>query len=123
MRTLKFRVWDKQRNNMLKYPCSMGQGFPCPIESYDFMQFTGLTGQEQREIYEGDICRWRTSDGSVIGSIIWEQQACAFWFKWFDGAAHRYRELRVTFSDGELWLNDNIQVIGNIYEHSNLINP
>lgn len=132
-REIKFRMWNSHVKEMNYNPPLWGssRGGIDELnvslqrmeerEKHSLMQFTGMKGDGQHDIYEGDICRWNTRDGSTIGTIIWEQQACAFWFKWFDGAAHRYKELRVNFSDGEFWLNDNIEVIGNIYENSELI--
>jgi len=74
-------------------------------------QFTGLTDKNGEEIFENSDAYYHSHDGSVKGKIFYEQQACAFWFKWHDGAANRYKELKCTFSDGETYIAENIEVI------------
>lgn len=130
MQDIKFRVfWEKQiRYNAI---CGNGQVLfnPNAVGEYKWinqaecisMQFTGLQDRNQRDIYESDICQYSTADGSVLGIIIYERQACAFWLKWHDGAAHRYKELKANFSDGEIWYNNCIEIVGNVHENTELL--
>ena len=71
MRQIKFRAWDKEVNRML-FPTStiafvlLYNGFArvesnlkCyPEGDFEFMQFTGLTDTDGKEIYEGDVVEW-----------------------------------------------------------------
>lgn len=126
-REIKFRCWNVEHkfwmNQEETYMQVENQARWNPELSghYHLMQYTGLKDKAGQEIFEGDILEYSTSrNGSVSGTVIWEQQACAFWFKWKDGLVGRYKELKATFSDGEIYRYDSVEIIGNIYE---LINP
>lgn len=128
-REIKFRVWDKE--NKLMFPHTLidqydkdgfmlwGDIFSGQDKTVELMQFTGLTDNNGKEIYEGDICKM----------IEW----------WFDGDYTEYGFVgTVKYEDGEFGLHGNgkhqyepideinirnkeIEVIGNIYENSELL--
>jgi uncharacterized phage protein (TIGR01671 family) len=119
-RNVKFKVWDGV--DYISQPFNLSDIQKGNIQFSDncvVLQFTGLQDRNNDDIYEGDLLKWNTRDGSVVGQVVWEQQACAFWFKWHDGAYHRYKELcRTSYSDDEVYKNENIEVVGNMYENS-----
>lgn len=135
-REIKFRAWTGAIMEYKVLSGSLGSFYVQGIDPRDaaslspmntkyhdktpIMQFTGLFDKNRKEIYEGDLCEYLTArNGLTVGKIIYEQQACAFWFKWHDGAFHRYKELKAT-SGGDYFQADNLNIIGNIYENPEL---
>lgn len=130
MRTIKFRVWDK---NIPKNLTEAEQNAPtgmivdwdyvsksdylqCGINGeYPIMQFTGLLDKNGKEIYEGDIVSIMDCEPSLYKICYWEQ--C---FKW--GVENLGK-------DPSCWVNDNLEefedyhleVVGNIYENHELL--
>lgn len=115
-REIKFRAW--QLNKMI-HP----EEYENQITSlYEFignltddailMQFTGLKDCKGNDIYEGDIVRLRNEEGeSDVRLCEWNNEAAEFWFP---------RE----FKDGKfdwIYLNTTFEVIGNIYQHPDLL--
>ena len=120
MREIKFRVWHKRLEEMLKpnqwnsYGPKINYGV---IESddHEIMQYTGLKDKNGKEIYEGDV---------VIQP------------KWFSVGQYlpatgevKYLGVRFTVDCIGQWkgahaeLNGNSEVIGNIYENPELLTP
>jgi hypothetical protein len=104
-REIKFRVWDKQ-NKLWVAGWGIGQsGVQSDVGSKVFMQYTGLTDKNGKEIYEGDIVQFEALlDGEKKGKA------------------------RVFFQDGSFIANGlmnnqiPLEVIGNIYENPELLN-
>jgi len=74
----------------------------------ELIQFTGLTDDNGKEIFEGDIVDI-TVDGfpKLIGSVIWDKLFAGFQI--WDG-------------EDEFDIKKNVKVIGNIYENPELLN-
>lgn len=76
----------------------------------EIMQWIGLYDKFGKEIYTGDIVRNHNGD---IGEVKWIIEHCAYVIRTLN--PHKYHYIQ---SDGIL---ANVEVIGNIYEHSYLL--
>ena len=132
MRELKFRVWSKVRNdwvhNMMLLSCIDGLPFAHFVETdsdkkfvkhhiYNasnldvvIQQYTGLKDKNGVEIYEGDIVK-ATSDQyeneNFVGKVIFDEGCFLTWVNKNDIRG--------------IWGEDDIEVIGNIIENSELL--
>lgn len=117
MRDIKFRVYTEIKPEVLgmKY-----------FDLHDtseanntIMQYTGLKDKNEKEIYEGDICRCLDID--CIGEIVYEKrdipncccsewECISFYFKYYEYGDIEYMPA-----------NSRLEVIGNVYENSDLL--
>lgn len=135
-RPIKFRAWDRL-NKLIVYPGSGdgymqcdGDGFTLTVETgvdidretgmespnyeeieADFMQFTGLTDKNGKEIYEGDVVKARgiQTKNDVLGDVRWNNKEAALKLYLTRGGSAR---LDAIFRH---------EVIGNIYENPELL--
>ncbi len=135
MREIKFKCWDKEFNRMSEpfdnfndafiefkkvkvdmIPLSFVQGKTATRERFEWLQFTGLHGKSGKEIYEGDIVKVITNHVADLAPNHPETESI----------------VEVKYENGVLWFGDmtmiyqplknaRIEVIGNIYENSNLL--
>ncbi len=113
MRDIKFRAWNEsgERSYMLgPYDLSDAIFNYKEIRSLLLMQYTGLKDKNGKEIYEGDIitCENYTMYGGKY-KVCWRQDLMAFMF-----------DLELVSPD-YLHHAEGIEVIGNIYENSELL--
>jgi uncharacterized phage protein (TIGR01671 family) len=132
-REIKFRAWDKKRNEML-----IPDGLTNPVNSLNpdvfvHMQFTGLKDVHGKEIYEGDIVdfagiKWMVGYYGMnacftLFSLSPRENANYIasagvpirHFNWLDnGSAGYKRDIQKSFP---------VEVIGNIYENPDLLTP
>jgi uncharacterized phage protein (TIGR01671 family) len=138
-REIKFRAWDKKNSKMINYipvlllsenaiwthDLNYFHNTQQWIEDegmiYDpiLMQYTGLKDKNGKEIYEGDITNY--------GIIKWFNELCwdgsgschpGFYFK--NGGIHQENDENYIDMDWHIGFEDDIEIIGNIYENPEL---
>jgi uncharacterized phage protein (TIGR01671 family) len=131
-RIIKFRAWDKQRKEMFQVQSlntysDRDNSKPFQVrryqsdlpEDFELMQFTGLLDKNGKEIYEGDVLTMKipiSINGTHTHNVEIFSQGYAFWFKTI---------IYPGYTDC-LWFHYNAsqrEIIGNIYEHPDLLTP
>jgi uncharacterized phage protein (TIGR01671 family) len=132
MREIKFRAWLPGIKKMT-YSHTLEELMGWNTKEWThgtaiWLQYTGLTDRNGKEIYEGDILhykelipslneRQRIIQGADFvylefnGAVVWDEKGCSFDV---DGGEHGYRGFGAR---GEV----EVEVIGNIYEHPELL--
>lgn len=147
-REIKFRAWDSEEKIMFEkvyltpiyceiYDFHNGKMIPPEVEhrigldreDLYVMQFTGAFDKNDKEIYEGDICKihyYHEKDPpNVIGIVRWIESSsgfsiCAVINEDKEALTGMYS---VYFqSGGDFGDRPAVEIIGNIYEHKNLLN-
>ena len=124
MREIKFRAWDKEKKiigNVLgidilhKEMFFSNENVNCyehaDFKDIELMQYTGLKDKNNKEIYEGDIVKLRANHG--IGVVKYYDEWGAFVVEYI-----KPRPLTVL---GMNYYKEDIEILGNIYENSELI--
>ena len=129
-RELKFRVWDIESKTWCELECVIGSNYDIVNDPDKFIiqQFTELYDKNKKSIYEGDIVNvqrsfthpyvkdgkidYKTIDGGLeVGQVIWWEVEAAFLI-----AYKGYDDM-----DDFRYLSYSYEVIGNIFEHSELL--
>lgn len=136
MREIKFRAWDKNQKRMLLRALPTfnggiewvgylghGGGYDCTSTEYELMQFTGIKDKNGREIYEGDIIigtgypYFDDGERNYIAVVEWDEYDSGF-----VPILRCVNNKKRGISSGcpHDW-RDKFEVIGNIYENSELM--
>jgi uncharacterized phage protein (TIGR01671 family) len=114
MRTIKFRVWDTLKEQMICNAQSCFDLFAKDPMRFIFQQTTGLKDKDDVEIWEGDLILSYGRNNNNPCVVIFDDGK-------FQG---KYTEpgskFTFTLDSGEIRLS-RTKVIGNIYENNNLL--
>lgn len=125
MREIKFKAWVKELNEireveyinflkkMISYPNKFCKEYylNADFDEIELMQYTGLKDEYGDEIYEGDIVKLRANHG--IGVVKYYDEWGAFVVEYI-----KPKKLAVL---GMNYYEEDIEVIGNIYENPELL--
>jgi hypothetical protein len=129
MREIKFRAWNTHTNKMidlkkitpLALVPAMGEcdGLFLPFQNVIIlMQFTGLKDKNGKEIYEGDIVKFRSHpDKEKIGEVFYRESWARFNIKTQD----EFEKKKGTHSLTGFGTLNYVEVVGNIYENPELL--
>ena len=113
MREIKFRAWDKLKRQIMTEGV-MDNLFMIIGQSndYELMQFTGLKDKNGKEIFEGDVLKFKFTDceKDKENFIIVE---CIFEYGRF--------VMCDSYKDSYSFDEEKVEVIGNIYENPELL--
>ena len=127
----KFRVWDKLAERMIYPHNDNQQHFIIDLngrfhnlqngsggDDYVIQQYTGLTGNNDDPIYEGDILMYKSGSiptTGVIGQVLYEADEGGYIFQWERKGPNQHH----------INLNCDVAfesvIVGNIFEHSELL--
>lgn len=89
-------------------------------EDMDVMQFTGLLDKKEKEIYEGDILKWRDSEHLL--EVRWGSVGWVYYSTLFKSFGHPIGDTCSEFNT-KGYLSSS-EIIGNVYENPELLpNP
>ena len=121
MREIKFRCWDRFKQRWSNYKINDGTvyfmdkntgvwygSYNKRYKDFNLMQYTGLKDKNNKEIYEGDIVKFLNG----IFEVIWCNEKASFMLK-----NKEYKEFLNFICEN----NNGMEIVGNIYENSELL--
>jgi len=131
-REIKFRAWDgfgmydvgSLIFSVEKVELVSHNEYILDMNDIKLMQFTGLKDSKGVEIYEGDICKYWMDGRWKVGSITWERGGWAihvvkYGDKVLDVVLHFQSFIPMPVS--HITMQDQFEVIGDIYENPELL--
>jgi uncharacterized phage protein (TIGR01671 family) len=129
-REIKFRAWVlPDEFGLIPEPYMAVQGEPDleTLQSFmhhygdceNLMQFTGLLDKNGKEIYEGDILKYTYQDVMEIEGV----GKCNYRVAFQDGAFGWMGNITNSFFSFAAEPLDNCEIIGNVFENPELLNP
>jgi uncharacterized phage protein (TIGR01671 family) len=119
MKEIKFRAWDKENKEIYNdfHQTYMFTDSINDDNDYILMQYTGLKDKNGKEIYEGDIVRYK-NDFAMLG----EPKKTDYTVEFKQGQFYPFITREQTDSIG-YWrmMGEDVEVIGNIYEDKELL--
>ena len=119
MREIKFRAWDKQGVRMFEvdglsflnqYITDESGQHTFKFNQCYLMQYTGLKDINGKEIYEGDIVRFKDFHDIIVAEVVWHNEG-----QW------DYKPKDWIMGYHAPMVGGNIEVIGNIKENPGLL--
>jgi uncharacterized phage protein (TIGR01671 family) len=121
MKTIKFRIYDKQNNKIIESgatPSMLKSFFEHTAvlhtkEEMPYLQFTGLLDRNGKEIYEGDIIKGMFSLSGKMGVVKYFKKYAGFGF-----TTEYWEKMDFNFKNNDL---SRYKVVGNVYENPELL--
>lgn len=130
----KFRVYDNRAKQILERPIivfqdnviSVSSNENSVIDDYVLMQSTGLSDKNGKEIFEGDVVNIQFVAWDFEGETEKEYKNAAIYFDTYGSqltvpSFYIKDEYGVRLLSELPFYDENIEVIGNIYEHPDLL--
>lgn len=121
MREIKFRAWNggQMLKNIPIEAVTLAGDLDFYGTSLHLMQYTGLKDKNGKEIYEGDIVKYKRINGKeIIAEIEWRgEDGCYYYFNHKEPV-----DSDVSNKESTFFIATTItEIIGNIYENPELI--
>lgn len=114
-RTIKFKIWDLVGEKWI--PWEFGYGLPNFGEDIVLLQYTGFLDKNGKEIYEGDIVTLPQEQAEIFG--IEESKGEVYFTR---GCFYVAKDSSASLTNLALYTGEyKGEIIGNIYEHSELL--
>ena len=114
---LRFRAWNSKDKIMIEdtgVPHTAYRG-DADLQNHIYMQSTGLTDKNGKEIFEGDVFLWSFATDNYKGAVEWHQKRAGFGLP----------SMIANGRSGFMMLDESVanegKVIGNIYQNPSLL--